>query len=304
MMEQLQENKLANADVTEASAPVSVGRLLREGRERMGWSVEDVVNQIKLAPRQVVALEADDFESLPETAFVRGFVRSYAKVLRLDVDQLLAALPGASAVQTKADPFKVDAPFPVEQTVRRQNLKLLFGALLVVLLIGVFTLWQSWSPQPALQEAVVADAAMIATPVALPAPDVAASGVADSSGTASSGVISSGAISYAASVVAAVDAASAVPPLASPAPADMNTQVSKLHLSFDKESWTEVKDQWGKILTRKLNMPGSELNLEGRAPFTLVVGHASSVHLMSQGKPVDLTPFIDASNDVARLTLP
>jgi type IV pilus biogenesis/stability protein PilW len=53
------------------------GALLRAAREAAGLSVETVAQQLKLAPRQVRALEGDDFERLPGRTFVRGFVRNY-----------------------------------------------------------------------------------------------------------------------------------------------------------------------------------------------------------------------------------
>ena len=43
----------------------SLGKMLSEARERLGMSVADVSNQIKFAPRQIEALEADDFQHLP-----------------------------------------------------------------------------------------------------------------------------------------------------------------------------------------------------------------------------------------------
>ena len=329
MMDKLQESSIDEV------VPFSVGRALREGRERMGWSVEDVVNLIKLAPRQIVAIEADDFESLPETAFVRGFVRSYAKVLQLDAEPLLANLPGAKAA--KVDALKVNAPFPTAQSARRQNLNMLIAAFVMALLIAAFAIWQARSPR------VVTDGALVAQTVALPAQaeeevassgvpgsGVAASGIAASgvavsvvagadvasSGVVSTRVISTGVINYgvsteAVSAVPAVRAVSAVRAASAVnaggvvnGAVNAGGAVSRLKLVFDKESWTEIKDQSGRILSRQLNLPGSELDVEGVAPFSLVIGHASSVHLTRQGKPVDLTTGIDASNDVARMTLP
>jgi cytoskeleton protein RodZ len=55
--------------------------------------VEQVADQLKLAVRQVVAIEAGDYASLPPAAVVRGFVRAYAKVLRLDPVPLVAMIP-------------------------------------------------------------------------------------------------------------------------------------------------------------------------------------------------------------------
>jgi hypothetical protein len=77
----------------------------------------------------------------------------------------------------------------------------------------------------------------------------------------------------------------------------------RLRLIFDKESWAEIKDKSGKTLSRQVNSPGTELRLEGAAPFSLVIGHAAAVHLYYREKPVDLTSYINASSDVARLTL-
>ena len=65
------------------------GAQLRATREAFGLSLEEVAQQLKLAPRQVIALEDEDFAQLPGRTFVRGFVRNYARLLNLDGDQLL-----------------------------------------------------------------------------------------------------------------------------------------------------------------------------------------------------------------------
>ncbi|MDD4947579.1 MAG: DUF4115 domain-containing protein, partial [Gallionella sp.] len=94
--------------------------------------------------------------------------------------------------------------------------------------------------------------------------------------------------------------AAAVVPAAAVTPA---VKPGKVHLVFDKDSWVEVKDKSGKTVTKGLYKAGQELNLDGEAPFSLLVGHAASAHLSYRGKPVDLAPYINASSDVARLTL-
>jgi cytoskeleton protein RodZ len=72
MMEDLTQVAGAPDSAVEPVPPVSLGGLLREARERMGLSVGDVANQIKFAPRQIEALEADDFSAKPEAMFLRG----------------------------------------------------------------------------------------------------------------------------------------------------------------------------------------------------------------------------------------
>lgn len=68
------------------------GRTLAAQREAMGWTVEQVADQLKLAVRQVVALEAGDYAALPGPAVVRGFVRAYAKIVKLDAAPLVALI--------------------------------------------------------------------------------------------------------------------------------------------------------------------------------------------------------------------
>src|SRR3970040_2387988 len=104
MMEQYPENNPAQTDKSDAKREVSLGAVLRDAREHLGLSVADVANQIKFAPRQIEAIEADDYQHLPEAAFLRGLIRSYAKILQLDAQALLAALPQFETVPTELVP--------------------------------------------------------------------------------------------------------------------------------------------------------------------------------------------------------
>ena len=81
------------------------GKTLAAQREAMGWSVEQVADQLKLAVRQVVALEAGDYVSLPSPAVTRGFVRAYAKIVKLDPVPLVAQIDlGSTGPNTGSSP--------------------------------------------------------------------------------------------------------------------------------------------------------------------------------------------------------
>ena len=82
-------------DTSSAPPPASVGTYLAAARAAKGLSVEDVARQLKLSPAQVRALDADDHANLPSPVFVRGFLRSYARVVGVDITALL---PGKSEV--------------------------------------------------------------------------------------------------------------------------------------------------------------------------------------------------------------
>ena len=59
----------------------SVGQVLRDAREAQNITLEDVAMRLRLMHRQVEAMETDDFESLGQPVFARGFVRNYARLM-------------------------------------------------------------------------------------------------------------------------------------------------------------------------------------------------------------------------------
>lgn len=293
-MEELPANNDGQGDSSNTAPKPSLGKMLREARERLGLSIADVADQIKLAHRQIEALEADDFRRLPEMPFVRGFVRSYAKILHMDAQMLLAALPQGETVSTRLEPASVEVPFPVAHSVQRQNMILLGAALLLAVLVVAFAVWHFTTPR------IPAETTRIETPVSLPKeimsiPAQAVPEVAE--------------VAPAASAVMPVlevplpPVTQAVPQVKPKKPSDASSQITALRLAFDAESWVEIKDKDGNALSSQINPQGSELRLDGNAPFSLVIGHGASVRLYYKGKQVDLTPHISSLSEVARLTL-
>lgn len=66
-----------------------LGTLLQEAREEQGLTIEDLAELTNIRPHFLKAMEAGDFEELPGEAYVRPFLRTYAKALGLDVEQVV-----------------------------------------------------------------------------------------------------------------------------------------------------------------------------------------------------------------------
>jgi cytoskeleton protein RodZ len=135
------------------------GLQLAGAREALGLTVAQVADQLKLAPRQVVALEAGDMASLPNLAVVRGFVRAYAKVVKLDAAPLVAMIanPLASndmAAQRRQVPTSFsEARFPIMgKRHARPTGKIVAGLLLVLAVAGAYR--TGWIPSGWLTHAV------------------------------------------------------------------------------------------------------------------------------------------------------
>ncbi len=70
----------------------TVGEQLQKAREARGLTVEQVAEITKIRVDHLRALEAGDFSVFPALVYVRGFVRTYATLLKLDVHEVLAGL--------------------------------------------------------------------------------------------------------------------------------------------------------------------------------------------------------------------
>lgn len=74
-----------------------VGQLLRSEREKRGLSLHEIGMSLKINPKILQSIEEGSSEGLPAKTFLRGFIRSYAQYLRLDVEQVLTVYQNESA---------------------------------------------------------------------------------------------------------------------------------------------------------------------------------------------------------------
>jgi cytoskeleton protein RodZ len=276
------------------SGQASVGQLLRGAREAQGVTLEDAAVRLRLMHRQIEAMERDDFESLGQPVFARGFVRNYARLLGLAPESLLARMDGAPA-----EPAAVS---PVEPPVQRSWLTSpwlilsLLGLLLVVAVPVALYLWLNSETG----DATVHQAPFVAQPH--PAP-------ASSAGPVMAPAPVAAPVEAAVPTVPVAPASPATPPTAgdgqaaaaAPAAAEPAEAGSVLHLEFGDKSWTEIKDASGRMLLRQLTPADSKLDVHGQPPFDVVIGNASQVRMTYNGRPIDLQPFTDGT--VARFTL-
>lgn len=66
------------------------GEKLKRARESYGLTIWDIANQLYLPHHVLNALEEDDYHAhLPARAFIRGYLRSYAKLLNLSPEEIL-----------------------------------------------------------------------------------------------------------------------------------------------------------------------------------------------------------------------
>ena len=116
------------------------GAHLSRAREELGYSVEYVASQLHLRVRIIELLETDQYDKMPQSVFVKGYIRSYAKLLAISSEPLIILFNQycdkdhkveRTLWQTKRTPTKH------ERTVR-----LVTGIIVVVIFIGLSIWWQ------------------------------------------------------------------------------------------------------------------------------------------------------------------
>jgi cytoskeleton protein RodZ len=280
----------AEAEVEAAAPALGFGRRLADERERKGLSVDDIAARLRLHPKQVRAIESETLPALP-APFLRGFVRNYAKELRLDPGPLIAELNahlGPQAGEPQGMPAGAAASArgaPSDHQSRRVVLVGVLGALAVFAVLG----WVATHNDQRRAEPAVTPSKPAAAPVAQ-APAAVGEVQKNDAGSQPN-----------------VDAAVAAPAMVAPAPAvpaapATATADSPLHLTFRGQSWVEVTQADGRVVLSQINEAGTEQRVDGKAPLRLVIGNASSVSIEYKGKGIDLRPVTSADN-VARVTL-
>jgi len=119
----------------------SVGETLRGAREAKGMTLEEVYQFTKISVDVLRALEEDDLDSFQSDIYLKGFIRSYAKHLQIDAQDILRTLDrlrGGGQAQS-------DTTWDIEESLTEEKLKSprifkRFVAPLLVLVILILTL--------------------------------------------------------------------------------------------------------------------------------------------------------------------
>ncbi len=315
----------------ELSVVPTAGSLLQAARLQAGLSIEQVSEQLKLSLRQVNALEANQFELLPAMVIVRGFVRSYAKLLKIDADLVLASLPSESvghALDRELHP-SLSTPFQESRTsfLGRQennNRKYIYGAIALALAALVFVLIQQLEHQAWLKNLLAqwkSDKTQETQLIAEPAPAVVAA--APQEVTAKPAVAKENTVTQTDGLVgptvavvspAAPEVSQSKPDSEAVAPVAVSKSESAslpvaaavnandmLKLKFKEDSWVQVKRENGPILTSRVIKAGTEESFEVKEGLQLKIGNGHGVEAWLRGESMPVQ--VGKDSKVVNLTI-
>lgn len=291
----------------------TIGMVLADARNQAGRSREEIASQMNLMVSTIQALEEDDFANLPGPTYVRGYLHTYSKLVGLDAGQLIRNYNE----QHPAEPEYQ----PPSRPNRRRGVAVLWTTVAVIVLAGGYVLLQAPDPQPSAQvpglaevpgesqarpeealeaapeiseaseaseipevseapeapgTAEVADARM---PVPVENSQTQDTPVAEANGAGQTGLPDE-------KSVQGIEQRPVADELPVP---DGNLEV--LTMTFTDDCWIEIRDADMQLLHWGLMRSGATLEMEGMAPFEVLLGNSPGAVIYIDGRRFDHSRF-------------
>ena len=227
------------------------GEYLRQVRITQKLELEAVAAELNIPVKTLTALEQDDYKSLPEATFIKGYYRTYAKYLKVDATNIIQRFDDIYANDTgllpnhalNNSPIKIMGKLPGSNRDRnRKWLKRGLVALAVIVVIGliVAAVQGMMSSSSSNEEPVSNDATSEVQVLDINGGNAAISG-------------------------------------------------DQLTLNFNRPTSVHIVDSTGKVLAT--GRQASTLNLNGETPFQIRLDDAEAVSLSLNNENISLSPY-------------
>ncbi|MGI1671074.1 MAG: helix-turn-helix domain-containing protein [Neptuniibacter sp.] len=327
-------------EYTESASEPTVeawGERLTAARESIALTRDQVASELNLPPEYIDILEQGGLDGLPSVVFAKGYIRSYAKLLHLDSDELIAEYEQLHGVVSSRGQIR-----PVgkehQQVKMSHPLMKLTSWLIVFAILGVSVWW--WQTQYGSDVALPAfhdepqseaeDASPVVTmengtaQLVLPKLDdkpegetVAAAEVSEfqtdvednteASSDSEPEYLSEEQIKKLQQNLEAGQTESlsvADEPVAIEVPKEtVGLNVAAISADFVSECWVSIKDADGKTLFNNLRGKGQSVSVSGTPPLNVLIGAADAVGRFSfNGEELNITQY--SRKNIVRINLP
>lgn len=260
------------------------GRRLMEARCALNLSREDVARQLRLKKELIAAIEEDRMDELPAPIYVLGYLKNYARLLKLPSEPVIDAY----------QQLRIEAPDVINEIVKPQKQSksarfVKFGSILVTLvLLAGFISWlqtQDFNlgkPEEGDEPAILENRAPEVI-IVEPTPEQPA---IDEVSTETTPVTAVPQVEKPAEPVIAT------PPEVTQGADDVSAEGDKIRLSLKEDCWVDIRDADDRTIIYDLLREGRTHVFTGKAPFSVFLGNARAVELFVNDKAYDVSPHI------------
>ncbi len=288
-------------------------------RQARGQTVEDIATALKIPESYVRALEQGDFNVLPGKAFIRGYLKNYARQVGIDGNLLLKALALDVNMGVATDPIPEIAAQPMLERRSSSVIRYTVSFVSVVVVVAVSYYW--WNKTHQEEKAPVAvEQQNSPAELAKPASDSSLSASEKPLGEAGSSAYQDTLLSKELSSDSDLKPMTLAPAILLSNTAEKvqaeaeKVQTEKavvtpalgtadLYIRFTADCWIEVQDMGGNVLATGVKKAGAVLDISVPSEVSLRLGNVPGVEAISfGGRKVDIPSGI-ADQKVASLTL-
>ncbi|ALO35819.1 hypothetical protein CMT41_14645 [Colwellia sp. MT41] len=300
-------------ELSEDMEMVSPGAMLRDARKALSLSQEYITSKLNFKVALVNDMEHDIFDPLIPVTFTRGYLVNYAKLVAVDVDDVLARYDALDAANIQRSEM---LSFSNETTKQAEHSRVMWlSYLIVAVLVGLTVLWwQQDSDQQAAGAVNVSakslavnlentseereSAAIVLNPLS-ERPTLVNSQVQAMAKNNKTELVShpesEPVIVKDTQLSSAVIATSEVSPSQEP-------EISTAVFTFIGDCWVNIFDATGERIAWGVKKSGYVMTIEGKAPLRITVGKPELTSIVFNGQPVDMSAF--AVGNIAKFNLP
>ena len=268
------------------------GELLKEARKKKRRRYTKLSSELGIPEKYLEALEENNFSIMAGSAYVRGYLRAYAKKLDLDPELVITAFERYLKDKRKQEKSLLKKD---NKKGRKQKFLFLFASiLLVIALLIIFVPERNSETSENKEISTYIEEEIPDTKENFPGLEVKKEVNFEQT---SSTILPNLTISE---LSTDKEASSVVIEKVNDQPIKA---INTIEMNFSGDCWIEIMDK-DKILEYQLAKAGSSIYIEGAGPFKLIIGNSKRVELFYNGAKISLASTTNVKTNVSCLVLP
>jgi cytoskeleton protein RodZ len=321
----------AATELSDDMVMVSPGVMLKEAREKLSLTQEDIAQRLNLKPSLVDSMERDYFDPSLPVPFNRGYLCSYAKVVSVDTVDILASYDALGAAQTQRSELQSFSKQTIKEAEHSRVMWLSY--LIIAILVGLTILW--WLQESRQKEPIPANVSVesivpnkSAAKVIVETTTIPSSVIADSdTNTSVDDVITtdlesdntsvntvddkvniteSNQVNTAAEQSDNINNAADLPMVSNETIntylVDSMVVLDKAVFTFSGDCWVNIYDATGERVAWGVKKSGYVMTVEGKAPLRVTLGKPELASIVYNEQVIDMSAF--SAGNISKFTLP
>lgn len=313
-------------ELSEDMEVVGPGQMLSEARKKLSISVDDVAEKLKFKNSLVKNIELDLFDQKLPATFNRGYLRSYAKLVNVDVDEVMSAYDMLGVAEVQRSEMQSFSNLTEKQAEHSRLMWLSY--LIAAILLGLLILWWQQEPKQRVDEITPKEqtAPTLQTP-SLDGENKAKLTALDNNSEKTEIISDETEIELAnllptnapekQDIIEPIVVTSQAPILEDIVPdirsqesqkplteakTEVSAEISTAVFTFSGDCWVNIYDATGERIAWGVKKSGYVMTVTGKAPLKVTLGKPELAAIVFNGQLIDMSEF--NVGNIAKFTLP